>query len=200
MTPLINRHDFEILAMGFFSANAMIFYLIKTGAPVGESIIGGISSGSAACAAIYAIGVVARTVPSIAAPMVNFSHLVNEFRREQRSMAVAFRPMEEEALAEEEAPQPDRVAVWRVQLRRFLLAGRLLGMFSRRAFITAEYTSDSGYRTLSGALVGNGVIVSGNGGTGYADGYDYGRAVFEVKTARLTLPPGDAPRVTIGQE
>lgn len=99
---------------------------------------------------------------------------------------------------------------WRQALRRFLSVARLVGSFSIRKLakerrddrgdIIPKYVSEPGWKVLNKILRDLGILatrrVDGRAQTWYADGWDYGRAVYHCKHGRLALPEGDPPEIT----
>lgn len=198
---MFERQDFEALMFGTFTANGTAFYFVKQGAPMGEAILGGVAYGSFAIAAAYGLPILARLAPTVGEPLLEFRRMLDDSITERGPVILAPMPKPGAPLGTiaADVTGENRIAGWRVNLRRFLLAGRFAASFSIRALTGGGYVTDTAYRTLQGTLVDLGILVSGKGGTAYAPGWDYGRATFHLKHEFLDLPGGEAPTVNLGK-
>lgn len=155
---------------------------------------------------IYGTRVVGGIAPEAAAAMTQFAYNIRSVSRlDQRANSATAPPTR---LPSVELSHEEK---WRQGLRRFLTIGRLAGSFSihklakdrisDRGEPIPKYLSEPGWKTFNALFRSWGILttrrVEGRAQTWYADGWDYGRATFHLKHARLELPEGEPPEITL---
>lgn len=187
----MNRQDTETAFFGAAVGGAVAAASLRAGVAFYPAALTGASAAFGCVAVLYGVGLLTRSLPAAAASIVEFGMVVRSPTLAQGVPARAALVLDES----QDGVPPDREQRWRVELRRFLLAGRLAGGLSIRLMVGKHLVTDTGYRTLAGALKDNAILVASNAGTAYAQGFDYGRAVWTLKHLPLALPDGEPARL-----
>lgn len=186
----LTRHDTEIALFGLALGSSITFASLRTGQPFGEAAVGGAAVATGAAAMIYGVSILTRSLPTAAARVIEFRQLVRvpSLAAEVANDQNDFGPV----ITEE---PPDLEHRWRVALRQFLMAGRLVGGLALRTMVGSGIVTDPGYRKLAEALKDNGILIASKAGTDYAPTWDYGRACFHLKHEPLIVPQGEPPQL-----
>jgi hypothetical protein len=196
------REDVETL---YFAGGGALFFGLLTayrGGTPGEAVMVGTMAASGLVAGVYGIALLNRATPQAAATVLEVRQMVKTrgLVRSSTGEAVGARLTGE--------PPPDVSLSWegqyRIQLRRFLTAGRLAGSFSNVKLtrperddhggtLRAAYMTDGAWRKLKRLAEHNGILETTSAGTQYASGMTYGKACQLVAHAPLKLPPAPKP-------
>jgi hypothetical protein len=207
----IARDDLETMFFACSISGVVILgALYKTSDVVSSIFLGGIGF-FATTAYVYGVNVMGRALPQTV-------NVINDLRVAAIPALGKRQPSTAEVAAEVQqiestAPKlPTREDVWRVELQRFLLSGKLEGSYSnqrlaedkrdeRGRVIKQRYMTDTAWRLYSRVMTDdNRIMANYPTGLALAPGMDYGRAVFTIKHETLTLPvkPEFPPTVQIG--
>jgi len=191
----MNRSDVETLMFGAALGGAVTFAELRSSFGIFYALTSGAAAACGAVAVLYGLVVITRSLPGVAAGIVEFGMVVRSpvgLAAQGVPARAALAVVESQEGTDEPA---DREQRWRVALRQFLLAGRLAGGLSIRTLTASGMMTDTAYRALAGALRDNAILLPSKAGTDYAPGFNYGRAVWMIKHERLALPEGEPARI-----
>lgn len=196
---LFQRLDVEIALMGL--STGTLATLLAARAGEGGALLTGAAWGVGVIAGTYAIRIVGQALPlpSMGELGAGFAH---SFGHSVSALPVFGQGLQVQLsrgpVDESPAPVVSDADLWRLELRRFLVAARLNGdSFSMRALIARGFVTDTAYRKLSAPLKAAGVLEPSKAGTDYAPGFSYPRAWRAIRDGQVPLPAGRPPRVTL---
>lgn len=182
------------IGIGAFATFGSLYWMPEV--PLTKAVLSGGMAGSLVFGGVYLLRRVAVSLPTIASGIAEYRQQTALAAKTLEAVEAYTQPARRDTVPVSPADLVDVGGLWRVELRRFLVAGKLAGTFSLRVMVARQYVSDSGHRRLSGVLTGAGMLAASKAGTVYAPGWGHARAWRLVADIRA-VPHGRPPHVTL---
>lgn len=194
------REDQDVLFMAGSVGMGAGVWSFATYLDMGQAVAHGLMAASGTSGLVYFIRSLMHATPDVMEATLSVMAFAKQATVLRSDAAV--RPLVERRETPRSATREER---WRVSLKRFLTAGRLIQSYSMRQMaydrpladgrVRKRFVTETGWRQITEELQKAEVLAAGNGGTRLL--MDYGQAVFCVK--HTLKPPGrEPPEVWLG--